>query len=187
MSCGVPSTLTVSLNWPTASCASSRSVCDTCSVTLSRMYVLKPASSNFTVYVPTGRLGTVYCPASLVTAVWTMPLAPVIVTVTPGIAALDGSVTAPEMVARFTCAAAGVPATETHARTTTPSQCFAVIGGPPDRGYCTRSKHVSTQRQNDHTNSFGRYSGASSKTGTFPVARSYKRSWLARAALQSGS
>jgi hypothetical protein len=43
------------------------------------------------------------------------------------------------------------------------------------------------RRRADQTNNFGKYSGASSYACALPVATSYIRSWLARAALHNGS
>src|SRR6266496_2978578 len=65
----------------------------------------------------------------LVCAVKVSPLSPVTVTVTPGMAAPNESVTVPEIVARFTCA----PATVAPARHTTTNNAsrYALIAGPP--------------------------------------------------------
>jgi hypothetical protein len=75
-----------------------------------------------------GTLGAVYCPASVVDAVWTIPLSPGNRHVTPGIAAPEESVTVPEIVARFTCAAAGALTARHSAETTkTTRHAFALI------------------------------------------------------------
>jgi len=62
------------------------------------MTVLKPGSSNFTVYVPTLRRGNWKEPVSLVVAVcgWSSE-GPVSVTVTPGSTAPDVSLTLPKI------------------------------------------------------------------------------------------
>ncbi len=71
------------------------------------------------------------------------------VTVTPGIGAPVGSVTVPEIVARFTCAAAGAAAARNTAETTSrQSETFGFIGPPMDTlARVPANGHRSAQRR----------------------------------------
>src|SRR5712692_5041334 len=93
-----PVTVAVSEIVPNSSVKLTRAVCCTCNST-SRVAVLKPSSSLFTVYAPGGNAGKSNRPTSLLTVVRVALVALfTTVTVAPGITALVESRTSPVMV-----------------------------------------------------------------------------------------
>jgi len=102
-----PATVVISETVPNSSVKSTRTDCWTCN-SRSRVAVLNPSSSLFTVYVPGGSAGKSNRPTSLVVAVRVALVALLTtVTVTPGITAPVPSLTAPEIVPSV-CATHGV-------------------------------------------------------------------------------
>src|SRR5205823_8136094 len=93
-----PVTVTVSATADTPSCVLTLALKPTVTAMPALITVLKPGSSNFTVYVPTLRRGNWNDPVSLGVAVCGCSSeGPVSVTITPGSTAPDVSVTLPKI------------------------------------------------------------------------------------------
>src|ERR1035438_378137 len=91
-----------------------------------------PDALTVIVYSPGSRKGITYCPAPSLTVRFTVPVwVSVATTLAAGTAAPDGSVIAPEIVPRNSCARAMLPARPARASRTTPkpipNRCVNVL------------------------------------------------------------
>src|ERR1041385_6718946 len=98
-------TVTESVALPTSSVKSTVSVCATDSTTLSRTAALNPGDVTVMRYVPAGKDGIRYTPASVVTVLNSMPVSGFTTLMAAATtAAPDGSETVPLNVPRSPCA-----------------------------------------------------------------------------------